>query len=528
MRIASWQADALARAAADCDLIVLNCTNSHFPRRPLRNGLYYLLNILSLRSDRTRAVPLPEGLRIRSTIDFESEQDGAWQRLPPALLERLGNEKPDCLVKFGMGLLRVPGDLPCPILSYHHGDPRRFRGRPAGFYELAKGAAMVGQVVQILSDKLDSGKVVAFAETRVSPHSYKATMADCYGLSPLLLAPALRNALAGRTLAIEPNGKNYRLPSNFTVLRFAASLAAAKLGRLARGAFVEKAWQCASAPVGPGLASLIAGFPPRQDWSVEPTPARYNFLADPFPHPSGGMLVEAFRRSDGQGDIVHVGAGEPAILCSGTGHFSYPATIAADGGTYMVPEMAEWSVPRIYRLTPGGAEDAGALDIEGSPRVVDPTLFAAADGAFYLFGNRLEEPNVLRLWVADSLFGRFAEHPASPVRLSPLGGRMAGALFEADGRLVRPGQDYSRIYGDGVVLYQVTRLSRHDYQEEAIGEVRLAGVKGPHTLNFASGNFASGRVIFDFYGNRASALAWLRRLRSRAAKASAARAITSA
>lgn len=519
MRVASWQAEALSRAAGDCDLVVLNCTNSHFARRPIRHALYYLLNILSLRTERTRSVPLPEQLSIRSTIDFESDYDGAWQRLPPAVADLIRSEKPDCLVKFGMGLLRVPPDLGCPILSYHHGDPRHFRGRPAGFHELAQGEAMVGQVVQILSDRLDSGQVVAFAETRVSPHSYKATMADAYGLSPILLKPALRNALAGRTLAIAPAGKNYRLPANAAVLRFAARLAAAKLGRLVQGAFVEKAWKCASAPFEGGLHSLLGRFPAPGEWSVAPTPARYNFLADPFPHPSGGLLAEAFRRSDGQGDIIHVGDGEPRLLCTATGHFSYPATIAADGHVYMVPEMAEWSVPHIYRLTPGGAEDAGALDIHGSPRVVDPTLFAAPDGIIYLFGNTLQEPNVLRLWVADSLFGRFTEHPASPVRLSPFGGRMAGALFEADGKLVRPGQDYSRSYGDGVVLFHVTSLSPEDYQEVAVGTVRFDGVKGPHTLNFAS-----GRVIFDFYDNRFRIGAWLRRLRSRAAKIRASRA----
>ncbi len=90
-----------------------------------------------------------------------------------------------------MGLLRVPSGLACPILSYHHGDPREYRGRPAGFYELMNGKTAVGQVVQVLSETLDAGEVVAFAETKAHAHSWQRTMAEAYRASPLLLAAAV-------------------------------------------------------------------------------------------------------------------------------------------------------------------------------------------------------------------------------------------------------------------------------------------------------------------------------------------------
>lgn len=514
MRIAKWQADALTSLAPGTEFILLNCTNTHFSRRPVKYGLYYLLNIVSLRSRRTSPVPVPDGLKIRATIDFESEYEGAWQRLPAPVIDAIRRAGPARLLKFGMGLLRVPDGLGCPILSYHHGDPRRFRGRPAGFHELSQGEALVGQVIQILSNRLDSGKVVAFAQTRVLPHSYKKTMAAAYACSPLLLRQAISNLLAGRTVALEPGGKNYRLPSNLAVLQFAAKLVAAKVGRLVQGALVEKEWQCASAPLEPTLGRLLSEFPPASDWLVAETPRQYSFLADPFPHPAGGLIVEALRRSDGQGDIVHIGGGQPRVLCTARGHYSYPATIDDDGTWFIVPEMAEWSEPRVYRVSNAGAEDIGALAIECSPRIVDPTLLRWRDGRFYLFGNKLEEGgDVLRLWSAESLFGRFSEHPASPVRISPLGARMAGKLFEADGELVRPGQDNSRSYGDGVFLFRVSTLSSESYEEVQIGEVRLGHVRGPHTLNFDS-----GKVIFDFYDSKIEFLAGLRRIRSRIAK----------
>ena len=447
-------------------------------------------------------------------LDFEAEQDGAWQRLPQHVLDFLAQRRPDAAIKFGMGLLRVPEELECRILSYHHGDPRRFRGRPAGFYELLGDVPMVGQIVQIISNRLDAGAVVAFAETRVRPHSYRSTMAEAYATSPLLLKSALANCLSGKVLPIEPAGTNYRLPSNPTVLRFAANLLWRKVARLFYGAFFHKAWEVASAEVGmvePIRLIDAIGEPKR--WQVVPRPHKYQFLADPFPHPDAGVLVEALRRSDGQGEIVHFNGESGRTLCSGAGHFSYPATIKVDDCWYMVPEVSEWTEPRLYRLTGDDCEFVDVLKVRGAPRLVDATVYAA-DDAVYLFANDASEgSDVLRLWSADSLFSPFTEHPQSPIRISPTGGRMAGALLQSGDLLYRMGQDCARGYGRRILLFEVTALSRSTYEETVAGELSFASVNGPHTLNVRNGT-----AYFDFYRDRFALFAGLGRLRAAAAK----------
>jgi hypothetical protein len=167
---------------------------------------------VSRRSDSTRK-------RIAGTIAFESGYEGAWQTLPPPIVEKLAGSGFHVIVKLGMGLLRVPPPevLPVPILAWHHGDPDRFRGRPSSFWEMVHGAPVVGQIVQILSNRLDGGAVVAFAETKVHPHSYRATLIEAYRHSHLLIDEAVRNALAGHALPRGSAGKNYRLPSNLAV-----------------------------------------------------------------------------------------------------------------------------------------------------------------------------------------------------------------------------------------------------------------------------------------------------------------------
>lgn len=452
---------------------------------------------------------IPSDLNVAERIDFDSEWEGSWQRLPDKVLRRLSQDGVRVGIKFGMGLLKVPQELDCKILSYHHGDPRKYRGRPAGFYELLAGESSVGQIVQIISNRLDAGAVVAFAETRVQGHSYRATMTEAYAASPLLLGRALANSLSDVTLPIAGEGKNFRLPSNSKVIVFASKLLLRKAKRLIYGAFYYKDWDVAAVQICADDAAVPECVADRTRWQVLPRPKEYHFLADPFPHPRDGVLVEALRRSDGQGEIVHFTDETQRVLCTDTGHFSYPATVEIEGEWFLLPEVSEWTSPRIYRLSGDTCELVGKLRIAGMPRLADATLFAHRAGLF-LFGNRVEEgAGILRLWTAPTLFSDFSEHPDSPIRISPSGSRMAGAIASRDGQFYRFGQNFSGAYGDGIVVFQIEALSSASYREAPIADLRFEHVRGPHTLNFHG-----DRAYFDFYNERFTPMAGVRRLRS--------------
>lgn len=508
-RIARWQAQALSRVAAGNQFLVYDCANSQSSRRVLAHAAYYLMNLFSVRNRETAMVGLPSELEIIGRTSFDAEIDGAWERLPRTLLARIAKDMPEVIVKFGMGLLRVPpkAELAPPILSYHHGDPRRFRGRPAGFYELLQGERVIGQIVQVLGNRVDAGEVVAFAETKAQPHSWRQTLVDAFRVSPLLLPLAIRNAIGANSIAIECGGRNYRLPSTATAARVALELGAAKARRLAYGAMVEKRWRVASARVGGSLAELQTL--EEAPWTRIGVPRPYKFLADPFFDRDGNILAEAMP-ANGRGAIVRFAGERHEPLPIGGGHLSYPCTFHFEGKTHVLPEMAGWSLPRIYEVTAAGAEPRGELDLDGRPRLLDATLYQQ-DGAWFLFANRKDEGSgVLRLWTADSPFGRFVEHPASPIRISPAGGRMGGGILElGDGRY-RPGQDFRRGYGDGLLLFRIDALSPTTYRESEAASLRFTHCRGPHTLNLHG-----GRALFDFYEDRVTPLAGWRRLKQR-------------
>lgn len=511
LTVPRWAAEALSMLQADEPVLVYNCLNTPPSRRRLRHAAYYLLNLFTIRNRMTRGVAVAGPLPRAEIVDFESEIEGAWQRLPDGLLDRIAADRPDAIVKFGMGLLRIPPPerLAVPVLSYHHGDPASYRGRPAGFWELLHGRQSMGQIVQILSNRLDAGAIAAFGESKVFAHSYRATLIDAFSRSPLLLKAAIANATTGVTIDRESAGKVYRLPGTTDVLRLLGRTMAARVRRLLYGAFIEKRWEVSSAAAREDdLLLADGGLPDRAGWSTLPCPKGYTFLADPFFAPAGpGLFVEALRATSGRGEILHIADGAAARISPPGGHYSYPASVSEQGSTFVVPEVALWSPPIVYEPGASGWRRVAMLDLPGDPRLLDPT-FVRHEGRLYLFASLLHEgAGVLRLWHAPSLFERFEEHPASPVRVSPDGARMAGDILRQGGALLRLGQQWQEQYGEGVIVFRIDRLSPAAYAETALARIRFAGVKGPHTLNFRD-----GVAIFDWYRERFSPLAGLRRL----------------
>ena len=405
MTVTRWQEEALRSLADDHEFLIYNCRNTRPGRRQLRHALYYFLNLVTIRNPLTRHVPLPAGLQA-AVRNFDAEYEGAWQRLPGELLDEIGRDRPAAIIKFGMGLLRIPPgeQFDIPILSYHHGDPDCFRGRPAGFYEMFGGAPVMGQVVQRLSNKLDAGDILAAAETKVLPHSYRATLIEAYRHSPLILRTALRTLAAGQSRAPGHAGKNYRLPGNGLVAWFVLKQWRNAVSRLIYGLFKEKLWTVATVNVGDavGLELIEQALARQADWRWIPVPAGYRFLADPFFHPEVGLLVEALNRRTHRGEIVHLpdGPGAGRRLSGSGGHYSYPAAVMENRKWYVVPEISDWSPARAFPLEGDALGDGVELRI--SRESIAPRSHALRTRGDHLFvrqrgsGRRLGPPLVVR------------------------------------------------------------------------------------------------------------------------------------
>ena len=92
------------------------------------------------------------------------------------------------IIRFGLGIIKT--NLATPIMSFHHGDPRKYRGRPSGFYEIANKEKIQGQVVQILTPNWMQEKFylmvrLKFLKNLIKKHFYS------YSFSSFILKKAL-------------------------------------------------------------------------------------------------------------------------------------------------------------------------------------------------------------------------------------------------------------------------------------------------------------------------------------------------
>ena len=102
------------------------------------------------------------------------------------------------------------------ILSYHHGDMRKYRGMPPAFWELYNNEDEMGITVQILSLGLDRGIPIEEKKIKIQKNdSLKALQNRAFDQSVDMLYNALKKVSDTNfeTLKIDKFGKVYTLPN---------------------------------------------------------------------------------------------------------------------------------------------------------------------------------------------------------------------------------------------------------------------------------------------------------------------------
>lgn len=514
LQASRWQLEALELARESIDVVlILNCKNTSNKKRYLQNFLYYALNFFTLNNYLTK--PARISFSQTEVCNFESIYKGAWQSFPKGVYDALDEANVDLVIKFGMSLLRLDESPKTPpILSFHHGNPSKYRGRPAGFYEILNREKSTGIIVQSLSNKLDAGEIYAYAESKVVNYSYKKTALNFYSNSAPLLNKAISNLANHNPIRMSVNGKNYRLPSNSKVISFLVLLILNAVKKVTYGLFFEKRWNIATCPNNLSLnesEELVARF-----FKEIPIPEKYNFYADPFYSEDGNKLrLEALDNRTGLGDIIEVESenySNQRVLLSGE-HFSYPYSFMHDGVEYLLPEVASHSAQ--YLIAASKIDEKHYLKGLEDKRIVDATLFVKDGKTYLFFGENKTAHTILNLWISDSPFGEFKPHPMSPVVISPSVARMGGKIINHEGKLLRFGQNNSGEYGESISVMHITDLSDNDYKEFEIGNITIDEFSGPHSIGF---NADMSEILIDYYSNKFSVLAGVRRIKARLQK----------
>jgi methionyl-tRNA formyltransferase len=129
------------------------------------------------------------------------------------------------------------------VISFHHGNIRRYRGIPPAFWELYSGEQEMGVTVQILTEELDAGRIVHEINVPICPNdSWRALDERARKRSePMILEACLRlldDSFEPQEIAEDELGRLYTLPNlrQWTALqaKVAWRRARATLGRVRR------------------------------------------------------------------------------------------------------------------------------------------------------------------------------------------------------------------------------------------------------------------------------------------------------
>lgn len=515
--IAKWQHSAVLNCQ---DLIqittIIFCENSKANRHLIKNCLYYVLNFFSIRNFETKSIAwkslITNSCKI---INFHCLQRRNWQNIDESTRNKIAEQKLDVIVKFGMNLLADPQLIKSKygVLSFHHGDPGKFRGRPAGFYELLTNAGEIGVVVQELSNKLDAGMIRAEGHYQITRHSYRKTLERLFSNSSILLRHAIINCLDSNTVQVSTDGKNNRLPSNSTIMKFCFIIGRQKLRRFLYGLLFRRNWQIGK--VQPfsfqkfhhnTYINLITTFE---------TPPDISFMADPFILPTGEIICEVTSKNSTLGYLATLNNKktnkvDTSILASDR-HLSFPFVVESGDQCFLMPEMAQCGAQLLCEIDKQ-MNIIATHELLGlqNDRLIDPVLLFK-DSKWWLFAGKSQtESDHLYLWSSSDLLGPYQPHRMNPVVTSASRARNGGAFVVSNGNFFRVGQNNCRNYGDGITICRVDRLDDQRYEETPVTQLKLEGCKGPHTYS-SKGESA----YIDFYQTIFDPLAWLTRLKSK-------------
>jgi hypothetical protein len=139
---------------------------------------------------------------------------------------------------------------------------------------------------------------------------------------------------------------------------------------------------------------------------------------------------------------------------------------------YCVPESTRRGATRIHRL-----DDDGTLvpvcDVAPHARLADPTLFRW-NGRYWMGCTDLDlgGHDNLCLLHAASITGPWVPHARWPVKIDIRGARSAGMVFNAGGRLFRPGQNCAATYGAAVAIHEILTLNETEFCETLVADLR--------------------------------------------------------
>lgn len=238
-------------------------------------------------------------------------------------------------------------------------------------------------------------------------------------------------------------------------------------------------------------ASLTWKTLPTVEWIG--TRDKHRYLADPFALPGDDTVIfcEEFEYATQLGRLISLEVEgntitqELEIPSPLPGHLSFPFTFDHHGSIYALPESCSARTLQLFKLEDG----------QWKPFITILENVAAADSILFQHGGKfwvaytdvdIDPFDNLNLCYADSLQGPWHAHPGNPVVIDPRVSRCGGTPFMSEGKLYRPAQDCSKVYGGSMRIMEIVECSPARFVEKEITHILPEAGLNPHGFHTLS------------------------------------------
>jgi len=397
-------------------------------------------------------------------------------------IKQIENKKLDFLIRFGFGILK--GDVlnvaKYGIWSFHHGDEKKFRGGPAGFWEIFSNTPTTACILQRLTPTLDGGIILKKGVFKTTHHSYSFHLNTLFTHTAIWIKQVGLSILYNGDVAMVSAPQKEQLPinkapTNFTFIRFLLLLGFNKLKFWYNSLFQVELW--AIAILKNTKEDLFLNKTLQAKWL--PDDKKKSYRADPFITTLQNHQVIFFERynySTQKGHIAAITIGsesnsEVEVLNTSL-HYSYPFIFINNDETYCLPEGYMGKTASAYTINKQLQLKQHRHLLNGV-KAIDPSLLLY-NNKYWLFctiNNALHNAQLF-IFYSDSLDGEFIPHLLNPVKTDISSARPAGSFFEQNGSIIRPSQNCSKTYGGSLMLNKIITLTETEYKEELINEIK--------------------------------------------------------
>ena len=399
------------------------------------------------------------------------------------------------------------------IWSFHHGDNAKYRGGPAGFWEVLSNENLTGVTLQVLNDILDGGKIIekGFYNTQ---WSYIKNYNYISEKSILLFKKNIRLLYNNKFNYKSSNISDsliYKKPKFFDLIKYISIILNKILIKIFKKLFIKLSryrilfdrWKIILGNGNFDNLDLI-------NFKIIEPPKKH-FWADPFLITKDNneyVFFENYSYSDKKGKISCITLNNRNIIkiedvLNEEYHLSFPHIFTIDQNYFMIPDSSKAKKLSIYKCISFPNSWELHASIFHGESVSDPIIFKDDNGIFWLFCNKSEDVyndhnSELYIYQVDNIltFQNIKSHYLNPVIINSEYSRNGGNIFINNQKIIRTSQSsINSFYGKKINFHEITKLNLFEYEERLIKSIKPDFHKNIHSTHHIS--FDNNKYVID-------------------------------